>query len=78
MLTNNLIFLFEKEKEEKKYSIAKICQNIGITKQNYNMYKNGSEPTATNFYKISNYFKISMEKLLTEDLTKQNNNKEGE
>ena len=72
MLTENLIFLFEKEKKETGKSIAEICNCIVIKKQNYNRYKNGSEPTATFFYKIAKYFNISMENLLITDLSKQN------
>ncbi len=76
MLTQNIIFLFEKEKEKTHNSIAKICEKIGITKQNYNRYKNGSEPTATIFYKIAKYFNIPMEQIIITNLKEQENNNE--
>lgn len=68
MFQNNLNYLINKDMLDKKITKAKVCENIGITKQNLNMYQNGSIPIATKFYLIAKYFNITMEDLLNKDL----------
>lgn len=49
-----------------------MAKSLGITRQAINEYKKGKYPTYDNLIKISLFFEISLDELLTKDLSSSN------
>lgn len=67
MVGGNLKFL----RKRKKVSQEEIANSLGLTRSTYSGYENGvAEPNLENLVKFSAYFGISLDKLVTKDLSK--------
>ena len=50
-----------------QHSIAQVCRDIGLNRQQFNRYLNsGGMPSAHNLYRIARYFAVSEEELMQE------------
>ncbi|MDE7264521.1 MAG: helix-turn-helix transcriptional regulator [Anaeroplasmataceae bacterium] len=61
----NFIFIIEK----KQIILSNMAKKIGITRQAINEYKKGKYPTYDNLIKISYFLDITIDDLLTKDLS---------
>ncbi len=64
----NFIFLLE----QRQIVLSNMAKSLGITRQAINEYKKGKYPTYDNLIKISLFFEISLDELLTKDLSSSN------
>lgn len=61
----NFIFLIEK----KQIILSNMAKKVGITRQAINEYKKGKYPTYDNLIKISNFLDVTLDDMLTKDLS---------
>lgn len=64
----NFIFLLG----QRQIVLSNMAKSLGITRQAINEYKKGKYPTYDNLIKISLFFEISLDDLLTKDLSSSN------
>mgnify|MGYP005754278365 len=64
----NFIFLLG----QRQIVLSNMAKSLGITRQAINEYKKGKYPTYDNLIKISLFFEISLDELLTKDLSSSN------
>ena len=69
MIGSNLKFL----RKRKKVSQEEIATKLGLTRSTYSGYENGvAEPNLENLVKFAEFFSISLDKLVKQDLSKLN------